>query len=41
MPAISAMIRNVTTQLSMIRTSVSTFYFNISATTGVAHRLEK
>jgi hypothetical protein len=40
MPAIKAMIRNVTTQLNMVRTSVSTFCFNLSAAMSVAHRLQ-
>jgi hypothetical protein len=40
MPAIRAMIRNVTTQLSMTRTSVFHVLFDISATMPVAHRLQ-
>jgi hypothetical protein len=38
MPAISAMIKNVTTQLSMVGTSGSTFCFDISAIESIAHR---
>jgi hypothetical protein len=38
-PAISAIIKNVTTQLSMVSTFL--FGFKLSATEGAAHRLLK
>jgi hypothetical protein len=41
MPAVSAMTRNVTTQLNMTPTSANTFCFDISATDLAAHRLQK
>jgi hypothetical protein len=41
MPAISATTKNVTTQLSMVRPSISTLCFDISAIENVAHRLRK
>jgi hypothetical protein len=40
MPAIRAMIRKVTTQLSMFRTSVFHVLFDTSATMSLAQRLQ-